>query len=623
MSASGTMGFDESRDEAPDTPTKQRTEAILERFHEEATFDKGHDVRLLLSLWPFIKSHQLWFWVATLVIMVTAVASLLTPLIMRDAIDHGVLQKNPGQLMRGGLLFAGVVLLEQLLSFIQIYALQIVGARAMADLRLKVFTFLHQLRIGFFDAQPVGRLVTRVTNDVDAVLELFASGALSAFGDLIRLVGIVILMLVLDYQLSLIAFAAIPPVGLIVWRVRRRARSAFRLIRAKTARMNATMNEQVNGMTVIQAYNRQHAAEAEFDDINVAYRDANISAIKYDAIQDAAIDAVQSIALALIIVALGYHDASFGTVVAFSAYLTKFFEPLSAIAQRYTLLQSALAGAERVFRLLELEAPDAPKSASAPDGDPELAIELSGVGFSYKAGVPVLDNVSFSARRGEKIALVGPTGSGKSTITSLCLRLYDVDRGVVRVNGRDVRGLDRDALRTKFAVVPQDVYLFRGTLAQNIAAGSTPDLARAEEVLRRIDAYDLLTKKPGGLEARVDEAGANYSAGERQLIAFARALYRDAEILILDEATASVDSDTESRLQKALEEVIRDRTALVIAHRLSTVRASDRIVVLQKGHVVESGSHDQLLEAGGLYHALYELQFARQTEQRLSQPPPA
>lgn len=616
MTASGTVGFDETQEESPDTPTKARTEAILERFHEEASFDKGHDVRLLLALWPFVRKHQMWFWVAAVVIVITAVASLLTPLIMRDAIDHGVLQKNPAQLMRGGLLFAGVVILEQLLTFIQIYAMQVVGARAMADLRLKVFEFLHQLRVGFFDTQPVGRLVTRVTNDIDAILELFASGALNAFGDLIRLVGIVIMMLALDYQLSLIAFAAIPPVAVIVWWVRTRARGAFRLIRAKTARMNATMNEQVNGMTVIQAYNRQQAAEAEFDEINAAYRDANISSIKYDAIQDAAIDAVHSIALALIIVALGYHEASFGTVVAFSAYLTKFFEPLSAIAQRYTLLQSALAGAERVFRLLEVRAPDAPpRTSDAPPGDPDNAIELANVSFSYKPGVPVLDNVSLVARRGEKIALVGPTGSGKTTITSLCLRLYDVDRGVVRLNGQDVRSMDRESLRTKFAVVPQEVFLFPGTLAQNISAGRTPDIARVEAVLRRIDAYDILAKRPGGLEARVDEAGGNFSAGERQLIAFARALYRDAEILILDEATASVDSDTESRLQKALEEVIRDRTALVIAHRLSTVRASDRIVVLQKGHVVESGSHDELLKLGGLYRALYELQFARQTTQ--------
>src|SRR5690606_1710954 len=235
-------------DAPPSSSARERTEAILERFHEEASFDRGHDVRLLARLWPYLHKHQVWLWVALFVVVITAVLSLLTPLIMRDAIDHGVLEGDRSALMRGGLLFAAVVLVEQLLNFIQIYSLQVVGARSMADLRLEVFTFLHQLRLGFFDTQPVGRLVTRVTNDVDAILELFASGALNAFGDLIRLAGIVALMLVLDYKLSLIAFAAMPPVALIVWLVRRRARTAFRMIRAKTARMNATMNEQVNGM---------------------------------------------------------------------------------------------------------------------------------------------------------------------------------------------------------------------------------------------------------------------------------------------------------------------------------------------------------------------------------------
>ncbi len=601
-------------DAPPSSSARERTEAILERFHEEASFDRGHDVRLLARLWPYLHKHQVWLWVALFVVVITAVLSLLTPLIMRDAIDHGVLEGDRSALMRGGLLFAAVVLVEQLLNFIQIYSLQVVGARSMADLRLEVFTFLHQLRLGFFDTQPVGRLVTRVTNDVDAILELFASGALNAFGDLIRLAGIVALMLVLDYKLSLIAFAAMPPVALIVWLVRRRARTAFRMIRAKTARMNATMNEQVNGMIVIQAYTKQSAAEAEFDEINVAYRDANISAIKYDAIQDAAIDAVHAIALAFIIVALGYHQTSFGTVVAFSAYLSKFFEPLSALAQRYTMLQSALAGAERVFRLLDVDAKDAPVANTVSNGNSELALELDQVSFAYKPGVPVLHDIQLKARRGEKIALVGPTGSGKSTITALFLRLYEVEQGVVRVDGQDVRGLDRTELRRRFAVVPQDVFLFPGTLADNIAAGEKPDLAKVELVLRRIDAFDLLAKRRGGLEAAVEEGGTNFSAGERQLIAFARALYRDAPILILDEATASVDSDTEARLQKALQEVIKDRTALVIAHRLSTVKASDRIIVLHKGQVVESGNHDELLAADGLYRALHDLQFARQAD---------
>jgi ATP-binding cassette subfamily B protein len=490
----------------------------------------------------------------------------------------------------------------------------------MADLRAHVFQFVHRLRVGFFENQPVGRLVTRVTNDVDAISEVFSSGALNAFGDLIRLVGIVVMMLVLDLQLSLIAFAALPPIALVVWLVRRRARLAFREIRAKTARMNANMNEQVNGITLIQAYDRQDAAEAEFDEINIGYREANLRAIKYDAVQDAAMDAVHSIALALIIVALGYHEASFGTVVAFSAYLSKFFEPLSALAQRYTLLQSALSGAERVFRLLDTDAPDAPKRPGGTDGSPEFAFELNNVNFAYKKGTPVLRDISLSARVGEKIALVGPTGSGKTTVNALLLRLYEAEQGSVRVQGRDVRSLDRDELRSKFAVVPQDVFLFPATLAENVAAGKVPDQARVAEVLRRIGAYDLLALRNGGLSARVEEHGANFSLGERQLIAFARALYRDAPILILDEATASVDSDTESRLQKALEELLKGRTALVIAHRLSTIRAADTICVLQGGEIVERGSHDELLQTEGVYTALYRLQFAKQRSTKEAAP---
>jgi ATP-binding cassette subfamily B protein len=302
---------------------------------------------------------------------------------------------------------------------------------------------------------------------------------------------------------------------------------------------------------------------------------------------------------------------SFGTVVAFSAYITQFFEPITTLAQRYTLLQSAMAGAERVFKLLDTDAPDCPPKPALPPGDPEFSLSFDDVSFAYKPGVPVLEHVSFSARRGEKIALVGPTGSGKTTVTALALRLYEPTSGVVRVDGDDVMGLSRDALRRRFAVVPQDVVLFPGTVASNVAAGDTPDRARVEAVLRRIGALDLFERRKDGVDARVDEHGANFSAGERQLIAFARALYRDAPILILDEATASIDSDTESRLQHALEELLRGRTAIVIAHRLSTVRAADRILVLHKGHVVEQGSHEELLAQGGLYARLYDLQFSR------------
>ncbi len=588
-----------------------RTEKVLKAFHEEGALGQAYDFRLMTKLWPFVRPHRKLLYVAMGVLTVTAGSSLTRPLIMRYAFDHGVSVHRPDVLLKSGLLLAGIVVVEQLLSFAQIYTMQVVGARSMADLRRHIFKFIHSLRLGYFDTQPVGRLVTRVTNDVDAVLELFASGAFNAFGDLIRLVGIIALMLAMDWKLSLVAFAATPPVALLVMLVRRRAREAYREIRAKTARMNANMNEQVSGMAVVQAFNHERGAAREFDEINGAYRDANIRSIKYESVQDAAIDTVSAICLASLIVSLGYHPVSFGTLVAFNAYVVQFFEPISALAQRYTILQSAMAGAERIFGLLETDAPDAPSGeATLPKSD-DAAFELEHVDFEYKPGVPVLKDVSFRARRGEKIALVGPTGAGKTTISALLLRLYDTQGGVVRVQGQDVAGMDRDELRRRFAVVPQDVFLFPGTVATNIAASMTPDHARVEAVLRRIDAWDLFASRPNGVDGAVDEHGSNFSAGERQLIAFARALYRDAPILILDEATASVDSATEARLQHALEELMRERTALVIAHRLSTIRAADRIVVFHKGRIVEQGSHEQLLEHGGLYARLYELQFAR------------
>jgi ATP-binding cassette subfamily B multidrug efflux pump len=592
---------------------KSKTAKVLEAFHEEGALGKAYDWALLRRLWPYVAPYRAMIYVSLGAGVLTAASSLLQPLAMRVLLDEGALAKNLGRLTEGALYLCALTIVERVLAFAQVYSVQVAGARAIAALRRHIFQFLHELPLRFFDRQPVGRLVTRVTNDTDAILELFASGALNAFSDLLRLVGIVVFMLVLDWQLALIAFAAGPPVTLIVQAVRTRARAAFREIRAKTSRMNANMAEQVNGMTTVQAFGQQRAAATEFDEINQSYRDAIIRSIKYEAVQDAAIDMIAAMCLAFMVISVGYHSASYGTLVAFNAYVLRFFEPIAALAQRYTLLQSAMAGAERVFALLDLQERDATPERAAPDGDPGLSVSFEDVSFGYKPGVPVLRNVSFGVRRGEKVALVGATGAGKTTVASLLLRLYSADDGVVRVHGKDVRGLDRTTLRRNFAVVPQDVVLFPGTIASNVAASATPDLLAVEATLRQIGADDVFRDRPGGLLAPVDERGENFSAGERQLIAFARALYRNADIIVLDEATASVDSNTESRIQRAMDKLLENRTALIIAHRLSTIQAADRVLSFHQGRLVESGTHEELLALGGLYAKLHGLHFGEGT----------
>ncbi len=605
--------------------SQERTEKVLKSFHEEGSIGKAYDARLLRRLWPFVRPHARYLVASLGTLIVITLINLVRPLLMGDVVHQGSV-RNATRLMQDGVALAVLLVVVQALTFAQMYAMQIAGARAMADLRTSIFLFFQRLRLRYYDRTPVGRLVTRATNDVDAVSELFASGALNAMGDVIALVGIVAMMIALDWRMSVVSFLALPIVGAIVNYVRKRSREAYRNVRARTARLNAFLNEQVNGISVVQAFVREDAMATEFDGINVGYRDANKSAIYYEAVLDASIEMVSTLCVASILWfaglrRIGDHTITFALLVTFTQYIRQFFEPVSLLSQRYTLLQSAMAGAERVFELLDEKdvapGPLAPEDCCAP-GAPDEAIGLEHVDFEYKPGVPVLRDVSFTARKGERIALVGATGAGKTTVASLLLRLYEPQGGSVRVMGRDVRGCEPHELRRLFSVVPQDVFLFPGTVLTNIAIGAeTPDRARAEESLRRVGALELFQRRDRdgagtGLDARVDERGQNFSAGERQLLAFARAIYRAAPLLVLDEATASVDSDTEARLQSALEVVIEGRTALVIAHRLSTIRAADRIVAFHKGRVVEVGTHDELIALGGVYARLYRMQYAHE-----------
>ncbi len=618
----------EPREQAASRATRARAVVAApvgkKSFHEEESLGEALDLELLRRLVPYVRPHARPLLASLALLPVVALLVAARPRIMQWALDEGIARRDVSVVDKAALLYLGVVALEGVLRFAQIYAMQLAGARAMADLRGQVFGFLQRAKLSYFDNQPVGRLVTRVTNDIDALGELFASGALNAIGDFVSLILIVVMMFALDWRLALIALATLPPLGLAVNWMRRRARDAFRDIRARTARLNSYMGEQVQGVAVVQAYGREDACQAEFDGENDGYRQANHRAILYDAMLDALVEGVSIVCAASVLwfvgfrgVELGVAIVSFGTFVAFLQYLEQFFVPIRDLTARYTILQSAMAGAERVFKLLDTQGiEDAPRDSGlevAPDGDPSLAIELQGLEFSYKPGVPTLRGVDLFAKEGERIAIVGATGAGKSTIASLVLRLYERDGGILRVFGRDVRAWDRAELRRKFAVVPQDVYLFAGTIASNVAVGDAePDRAKVERALSRIGALDLFLARPGGLDAAVGERGSGLSTGERQLVAFARALYRDPPILILDEATASVDSDTESRLQRALEAVLEGRTSLVIAHRLSTIRRAHKVVVMHRGRVAEVGSHDELLARGGIYAKLYRLQFGKE-----------
>ncbi|MBW2527559.1 MAG: ATP-binding cassette domain-containing protein, partial [Deltaproteobacteria bacterium] len=452
LSADPGGSFDETRREA------------LRRFHEEEDLERVYDYRMLSRLWPFLRPEWRYL-VGWLVVLLAAAAfGLVRPILMRDALHSFQGPEGAQHLHLYGIAIAVLILLEQVLLFPQVYWMQIAGARGMAALRRRIFRFLHGCPMAFFDRTPIGRLVTRVTNDVDAINEMFSSGALNAVGDLIRLVAIVVIMLSMDWRMSLFAFAVVPPVALGVDWTRRRVRVAYREVRAKTARLNAFLNEQVSGVAVVQAYAREQPTEAEFDQLNARYRTVNMRAIMLEATLDAAMEMVSSICIAAVLWYAGARhfgvEVSFGTLFAFVLYIDMFFVPIRNLSARYTQIQSALAGAERVFQLLDLPERDEPTSTEraaaehgdaepAPEGGEPAALELDQVTFGYKPGQTVLDHVSLRVAAGETVALVGSTGSGKTTIASLLLRLYEVAVGTVRVAGKDVRSFDRHSLRSR------------------------------------------------------------------------------------------------------------------------------------------------------------------------------
>ncbi len=513
-------------------------------------------------------------------------------------------------ILRLALLYGFALLVRFLFGVAQTYLLEFTGQRVMYDMRRDIFAHVLRLPVAFFDGAPVGRLVTRATNDVAAINEFFTSMLVSLFRDGFLVLGILVVMLRLDWRLALVVFALFPLIALCAWLFRNRARAAFREIRRQIARLNAYVQESISGIRVIQVFVQEAATHRRFLEINEAKYSADYRQIITYAIFRPLMSFLSSIAIALVLWYGGLRalggGLTLGALVAFLQYVRMLFDPIVNLSEGYNILQAAMASAERIFLLLD-EPQESPGGGKAPEHF-EGRVEFRNVWFAYSGEDWVLKNVSFTARPGERLAIVGPTGSGKTTIIRLLLRMYPIQKGTIFVDGIPIEDYDVGYLRSQMAVVLQDVFLFAGTVMENIRLRSDIPDEKAIEAARFVSA-DFVEAMPGGYETEVKERGATLSVGERQLLSYARAVAFEPKILVLDEATASIDSHTESIIQASLQRVLRGRTSIAIAHRLSTIRESDRILVVHHGEIVEEGSHDELLRAGGLYAALYNLQF--------------
>jgi ATP-binding cassette subfamily B multidrug efflux pump len=575
---------------------------------------RAYDAVLMRRLMRYLRPYGLQVLTAFAAIVSGAVLQLAQPYLMKLAIDKYIATGDVAGMDRIALLFLCILVASFTLEFVQTYVLQVTGQRIMFDVRTQIYGHLQRLDVAFYDRNPVGRLMTRVTTDVDALNDLFTSGVVSVFGDIFTLAGIMIVLLAMDWRLALIAFSVLPLIVLITQWFRRNVRESYRTVRGWIARINAFLQENITGMATVQLFRREARNFSRFDEINRRHRDANIASIFYYAVFYPAVEAVGALATALIIwwgggwVAAG--TLTLGSLVAFIQYSQRFFRPISDMSEKFNVLQSAMAASERIFTLLDtrvvVTSPAVPRQAEW-----RGHVTFDHVWFAYDGEHHVLRDVSFDVRPGERVGIVGATGAGKSTIINLLMRYYDVSRGRVLVDGVDIREIDLGELRRRFSLVLQDVHLFSGTIGGNVRLGNPGvDDDQVRAALRAVHADHFVDRLPQGIETPVAERGATLSTGQKQLLSFARALAFDPRILVLDEATSSIDTDTELLIRDALHVLMAGRTTIAIAHRLSTIQDMDTILVLHKGQLRESGSHQELLAQRGIYYRLYQLQYA-------------
>jgi ATP-binding cassette subfamily B protein len=586
--------------------------------HDEDVLGKAYDARLMRRLLGYLRPYRLRVAVALGAIVGGSLLQLAQPYLTKLVIDEYIATGNTAGLDRIALLFLGILLGAFALEYVQTYTMQIAGQRIMYDLRMQIYEHLQRLDVRFYDRNPVGRLMTRVTTDVDVLNDLFTSGVVAVFGDLFTLVGIMAVLVAMDWELALVTFSVIPLIVLVTQWFRTNVRESYRTVRTWIARINAFLQENITGMSTVQLFRREARHLARFDEINRRHRDANLESIFYYAVFYPAIEVIGALAASLIIVYGGGSVLSgaltLGSLVAFLQYSQRFFRPISDMSEKFNVLQAAMASSERIFTLLDtprtIESPAAPVRRAAGAAG---RIRFEHVWFAYNADDFVLRDVSFEVAPGQRLAIVGATGAGKSTIINLLLRFYDVSRGRITVDGVDIREMDLEELRGLFGLVLQDVHLFSGTIAGNIRLGN--ERITEEEVRRAaaaVHADGFIARMPDAFASAVAERGATLSMGQKQLLSFARALAFDPTILILDEATSSVDTETELLIRDALHVLMAGRTTIAIAHRLSTIQDADRILVMHKGQVREEGTHQELLAGRGIYYRLYQLQYRDQ-----------
>jgi len=565
-------------------------------------------------LLAFVRPHQHLVAGSGVLLVLVSGAQLLQPYLIKLAIDGPIAKRQLTGLNLIVLLYIGTIVAELTLRYLQVYTTELAGQNVVTDLRAAVFGHLQALSSSFYDKNPVGRLMTRVTTDVEAINEFFSMEVATVFIDVAKLISILTILLMMAPSLALITLAVVPILFAVSLFFRKRLRDAYRAIRTRISRINAYLQENISGISVIHLFRREPLNEAEFEALNRDHRNADLGSVLYDSLLSAVVELVGSLSVALLIWYGGGEilrgALTFGTLVAFLRYVNQFFLPIQDLSAKYATMQSAMASSERIFALLDtpVEIVDAP--APVPPPPSRGRIDFDRVRFSYVPGEEVLKGIDLRVLPGETVAIVGATGSGKSTVIRLLIRLYDVTSGSVRLDGVDVRDYALPELRRRTGLVLQDPYIFAGTIERNLTLGDPRvDPDRAREAARAVGADAFIEALPGGYAYEIRERGSNLSTGQKQLLAFARCLARDPAVLVLDEATSSVDPETERRLQQAVATLTRGRTSLIVAHRLATVLRADRILVMHHGEIRESGTHEELLAARGLYSRLYELQF--------------